>query len=167
MREYLDPVIKGDQCAQYRDDIGIAERTAEEFMENLEVVFQRTREAGLKLSMAKSQFGVQQIEFLGLTKIPKEISSINEKVHKVLGNLSKLSNIKQTQRFIEFVNFYQYFIPRLSDKLLPFYKLLKGDVEFTTTREQQKSFKDVIEDVKKACNTSTECPNRKATCHCY
>ena len=24
MRQYLDPVVKADQCAQYRDDIGIA-----------------------------------------------------------------------------------------------------------------------------------------------
>ena len=27
LREYLDPVIKSDQCAQYVDDIGIAANT--------------------------------------------------------------------------------------------------------------------------------------------
>ncbi len=133
MREYLDPVIKADRCAQYMDDIGIAGRTADEFIENLEAVFQRIREAELKLSMAKSQFGVQQTEFLGRTITPKGISLINEKVEKILGNLSIPINIKQAQRFIGFINFYKDFIPRLSDKLLPFYKLLKNDVEFNIT----------------------------------
>ncbi len=77
------------------------------------------REAGLKLAMAKSQFGVQQIEFLGRTITPKGISPINEKVVKFLGNLSMPSKIKQAQRFIGFINFYKDFIPRLSDTLLP------------------------------------------------
>ncbi len=47
------------------DDIGIAGKTAEEFIDNLEAVFQKIREAGIKLSMSKSQFGVQESEFLG------------------------------------------------------------------------------------------------------
>ncbi len=51
MREYLDPLIKADRCAQYMDDIGIAGCTAPEFIENLEAVFQKIRSAGLKLSM--------------------------------------------------------------------------------------------------------------------
>ena len=58
-REYLDPLIKAHRCAQYMGDIGIAGRTASEFIENLEAVFQKIRSAGLELSMGKSQFGVQ------------------------------------------------------------------------------------------------------------
>ena len=34
MREYLDKVIKTDQCAQYVDDIGIAANDAEQLMKN-------------------------------------------------------------------------------------------------------------------------------------
>ena len=29
MRQYLDPIINADRCAQYMEDIGIAERTAD------------------------------------------------------------------------------------------------------------------------------------------
>ena len=36
MREYLDKVIKADQCAQYVDDIGIAASDADHFIANLE-----------------------------------------------------------------------------------------------------------------------------------
>ena len=53
IREYLDPVIKADQCVQYVDDIGIAANTPEQLTKNLRGVFQCLRKAGLKLSMAK------------------------------------------------------------------------------------------------------------------
>ncbi len=86
-REYLDSLIKADRCAQYLDKFGIAGRTASEFIENLEAVVQKIRAAGLKLSMGKSQFGVQEIEFLGHTITPKETSPINTKVEKFLDGL--------------------------------------------------------------------------------
>ena len=35
MREYLDSVIKADQCAQYVDDIGIAANTTEQLIKNI------------------------------------------------------------------------------------------------------------------------------------
>ena len=56
------------------DDIGFAGRTSTEFIENLEAVFQKIRAAGLKLSMGKSYFGVQENEFLGPTITPKALS---------------------------------------------------------------------------------------------
>ena len=62
--QYLDPVIKADQCAQYVDDIGIAANTPEQLIKNLQAVFQCLRKAGLKLSMAKCHFGVQEVDFL-------------------------------------------------------------------------------------------------------
>ena len=36
IREYLDPVIKADQCAQYIDDIGIAANTPEQLRKTYE-----------------------------------------------------------------------------------------------------------------------------------
>ena len=67
IREYLDPVIKADQCAQYVDDIVIAANTPEQLIKNLQAVFQCLRKAGLKLSMTKCLFGVQKVDFLGRT----------------------------------------------------------------------------------------------------
>ena len=39
MREYLDPVVKADQCAQYVDDIGIAVNNAKYLTRNIRAVF--------------------------------------------------------------------------------------------------------------------------------
>ena len=39
MREYLDPVVKADQCAQYVDDIGIVANNATDFTQNILAIF--------------------------------------------------------------------------------------------------------------------------------
>ena len=64
MREYLDPVVKADQCAQYVDDIGIAANNATDLARNIRAVFKCIRQAGLKLTIEKCHFGVRQVEFL-------------------------------------------------------------------------------------------------------
>ena len=43
MREYLDPVVKADQCAQYVDDIGIAANNATDLTRNIRAVFKCIR----------------------------------------------------------------------------------------------------------------------------
>ena len=43
LREYLDPVVKADQCAQYADDIGIAANNATDLTRNIRAVFQCIR----------------------------------------------------------------------------------------------------------------------------
>ena len=40
MREYLDPVVKADQCAQYVDDIGVSANNATDLTRNIRAVFQ-------------------------------------------------------------------------------------------------------------------------------
>ena len=67
MREYLDPVVKDDQCAQYVHDIGIAANNATDLTRNIRAVFKCIRPAGLKLKIEKCHFGVRQVEFLGKT----------------------------------------------------------------------------------------------------
>ena len=53
MREYLDSVIKGDQCAKYVDDIAMAVNTPEQLIKNIRAVFKCIRTAGLKLTIEK------------------------------------------------------------------------------------------------------------------
>ena len=48
VREYLDPVVKADQCAQYVEFIGIAANNAAGLTRNIRAVFQSFRKAGLK-----------------------------------------------------------------------------------------------------------------------
>ena len=54
IREYLDKVIKTDQCAQYVDDIGIATYSVMQLIRNIRAVFDCIRKAGLKLTSLES-----------------------------------------------------------------------------------------------------------------
>ena len=73
MREYLDPVIKADHCAQYVDDFGIAANNATDLTRNNRAVFKCIRQAGLKLTNEKCHFGFRQVDFLGRTISPEGI----------------------------------------------------------------------------------------------
>ena len=73
MREYLDRVIKADQCAQNVDEIGIAANDAEHLIKSLRATFECNREAGLKLTMHKCHFGATETDFLGRTITPEGV----------------------------------------------------------------------------------------------
>ena len=84
MREYLGPVVKGDHCAQYMDDIGIATNIAMDLTRKFRGVFTCIRQAGLKLTIEKRHFGVSQVEFLGRTFSPEGISPYAQKKSQFL-----------------------------------------------------------------------------------
>ena len=77
MREYLDKVIKADQCAQYVDYIGIAANDADHLMTNLRATFKCIQDKGLKLTMHKCHFGAKEIDFLGRTITPQGVKPRN------------------------------------------------------------------------------------------
>ena len=52
-------------CRCYIDDIIIWSRNVEEHVQHLGIVFQRLREAGLKVHPGKCVFGTDSIDFLG------------------------------------------------------------------------------------------------------
>ena len=125
IRKYLDPVIKADQCAQYVDDIGIATNTLEQIIKNLRAVFQCLRKTGLKLSMAKCHFGVQEVDFLGRTITTKGVAPQKQKITKFLEKFKFPRSKKVLQRYIGFLNYYRNYIPRLAERLTSFFQLLK------------------------------------------
>ena len=138
MRGYLDPVVKADQCAQYVDDIGIAANNATDLTRNIRAVFKCIRPAGLKLTIEKCHFGVRQVEFLGRTIAPQEISPQARKIKNFLDKLRFPKSKMALQRYLGFVNHYRNYVPRMAEKLNPFYNLLKTEVPINITSELKK-----------------------------
>ena len=64
IREFLDPFVQTNQCAQQVDDTGLAANNATDLTRNIQAVSKCIRQAGLKLSTEKCHFGVKQVEFL-------------------------------------------------------------------------------------------------------
>ena len=161
MREYLDPVVKADQCAQYVDDIGIAANNATDLTRNIRAVFTCIRQAGLKLTIEKCHFGVRQVEFLGSlgrTISPEVISPQARKIHNFLDKLRFPISKKALQRYLGFVNYYRNYIPRMAEKLNPFYKLLKTEVPINITSELKEKFHSVNKALSDACELALKQP---------
>ena len=146
MREYLDPVVKADQCAQYVDDIGIAANNATDLTRNIRAVFKCIHQAGLKLKNEKCHFGVRQVDFLGRTISPEGISPQAKKIQSFLDKLRFPKSKKALQRYLGFVNYYRNYIPRMDEKLNPFYKLPKTEVPINITSE----LKETLDSANKA-----------------
>ena len=158
MREYLDPVVKADQCAQYVDDIGIAPNNATDLTRNIRAVFKCICQAGLKLTIEKCLFGVRQVEFLGRTISPEGISPQARKNKNFLDKLTFPKSKKALQRYLGFVNYYRNYIPRMAEKLNPFYKLLKTEVPINITSELKETFDSVNKALSEACELPLKQP---------
>ena len=105
MREYLDPVVKADQCAQYVDDIGITANNATDHTRNIGAVFKWICQTGLKLTIEKCHFGVRQVEVLGRTISSEGASRQSHKIQNFLSKLRFSKTKKALQRYLRFVNY--------------------------------------------------------------
>ena len=158
MREYLDPVVKADQCAQYVDDIGIAANNATDLTRNIRAVFQCIRNAGLKLTIEKCHFRIKQVEFLGRTISSEGVPPQTQKIQKFLNKLRFPKSKKALQRYLGFVNYYRKYIPRMAEKLNPFYKLLKAEVPITIISELKETFDSLKKALSDACQLALKQP---------
>ena len=143
MREYLDPVVKADQCAQNVDDIGIAANNATDLTRNIRAVFKCNCQAILKLTIEKCQFGIGEVEFLGRTISSEGVSPQSHRIQNFLSKLRFPKSKKALRRYLGFVNYYKIYIPRLAEKLNPFYKLLKAEVPINITSEMKENLDSV------------------------
>ena len=82
----MNSILAGLQwttCLVYIDDIIIVGRTFDEHLNNLQHVFERLKQAGLKVQPHKCQFLQQQVTFLGHVISPNGISPDPAKTSKV------------------------------------------------------------------------------------
>ena len=158
VREYLDPLVKADRCAQYVDDIGIAAHTPDELINNLELVFQQLNKAGLKFSMSNCEFGQKQIEYLGKTISSTGIAPIEKRVTDYLSKLKPPNSVKPLQHYLGFVNFYRSYISRLADKTCCLHELIKTDVLFKLSQQHKDAIFEITESLLKATKVSLKLP---------
>ena len=158
MREYLDKVIKADQCAQYVDDIGIAANNATQLINNLRATFECIRTAGLKLTMHKCHFGAKEIDFLGRTITPEGVRPQRPRVQNFLEKTKFPKSKKALQRYLGFLNYYRNYIPRLSEKLTPFFKLLKNDAKVMVTPDLLEQFTEINKALDRCCELALKQP---------
>ena len=132
------------------DDIGAGVNNFDEMIPALRKIFDCLRESGLKFSAHKCEFGTIKISYLGCTITPKRISPESTKIEKFSGQIRMPNTVEPVKRLIGFLQFFRNFIPKLGQKLLPFYKLLRTENAFTITNDHHKSFNTLNADKTRA-----------------
>ena len=161
-RKYRYPCIVADQCFQYVDDLGTAAKTFEGFITYIEAIFVCIEKAGLKITPGKCEFGLKEMTFLGNTITSQDMQPDKKKVSGFLSTLKVPKTPKQIRKFIGFFQYFRAFIPKLGEKLLPFYKLLRQENETVLTSEQHKRIDELRKDLEQACDLSLRLPTSSA-----
>ena len=108
--------------------------------------------------MSKCHFGVKQVDFLGRTITPEGVYPQVDKVKDFLAKLKFPKSKKGLQRYIGFLNYYKNYIPRLSERLTPFFKLLKETNQFYISTELTSNFEQLNNLLLQSCQMALKQP---------
>jgi ribonuclease HI len=128
----------GKQVEDYVDDVVIKTENLENFIEDLQLVFNSLRRYRWKLNPEKCVFGVPVGKLLGFIVSHQGIEANPEKIEAIMRMEAPRSQ-KKVQRLTRCMTALSRFISRLGEKGLPFYKLLKKVDKFQWTSEAQEA----------------------------
>jgi hypothetical protein len=116
-------------CTAYLDDLIIFSKSEKEHLEHLQIVFDRLREAGLKLKEAKCDFFKKELMYLGHVINPHGIQPDPEKF-AAIRNMATPTTVKDIRSFVGMVSFYRRFIPNMAKIVEPLTRLTRKHVQF-------------------------------------
>ncbi|KAG0434487.1 Transposon Ty3-I Gag-Pol polyprotein [Dictyocoela muelleri] len=140
----LESIIGVDSLT-YIDDILVFGESKETHKKNLEIVKERLNLYDLKINKSKSIFEHLRVDFLRYSISENKIEPLTRRSESIT-NYIKPNTKKQFMRFLGYLNYDRLFIPNLSAKLNPLYKLLKTKcVKLVWSEDTEIIFKDIKE----------------------
>ena len=138
----MDLILAGLQwshCLVYLDDVIILGKTFHDHLSHLEIVFQRLRQAGLKINPQKCALMNREVSFLGHIVSRAGIAADPSKTDKVV-HWSTSTNRRQVQQFLGLVNYYQRFVAHFATLVKPLHCLTEKNARFKWTDACQEAF---------------------------
>jgi hypothetical protein len=126
----------------YIDDILVPGKTFNDHLINLRTVFQRIREAKLKLAPPKYILLQPKVSYLGHVISGEGISTDPKKVQAISTWPSPIS-ITQLRSFLGLCSYYRRFILSFADVARPLHKLLEAGQSFDWTSEAEATFQQL------------------------
>ena len=133
--------ISWKHCLAFIDDIIIFSETWEEHKTHLRQVFDRLKQANLKLHPDKCRFACSEVPYLGYKISDKGLSVNIDKVKAVL-EFPVPTCVTNVRSFLGMANYYSRFIPKYSNLANPLHELLtlKKDQDFVWQEKHQAAF---------------------------
>ena len=126
----------------YIDDINVFSRTFEEHIQHLQLIFQRIREAGLKLNQEKCNFIRKELLFLGHIINKDGISPDPSTVQKII-DFPQPRTVKGLRSFLGLAGYYRKFVKGFSQIAAPLFKLLRNNITYIWTVDQEEAFSEL------------------------
>ena len=120
----------------YLDDILIYSRNMEEHLQHVRTLFERMRQADLKLTKRKCNFLKAHVQYLGHYISGQGLEPVPEKLES-LQQMPAPTDLTEVRKFLGFVGYYRKFIPKYSDIARPLTKLTRKDTPFEWSKACQ------------------------------
>ena len=119
----------GRNIEVYVDDMLVKSLDEEKHLDDLKETFGTLRQHQMKLNPRKCAFGVSSGKFLGFMVSQKGIEVNPDKIQAIL-DMEPPKNIKEVQFLIGRVAALNRFVSKVTDKCLPFFKILRKAFEW-------------------------------------
>ena len=124
----------------YLDDTLVTGATDEEHVKTLSLVLKRLEQAGFKARKAKCKFMKLSVTYLGHKIDQQGIHPLKEKAQAVQDAPSP-KNVSELKSYLGLLIYYSKFLPNMADVLAPLYKLLRNEVRWRWTDQEEKAFR--------------------------
>jgi hypothetical protein len=126
----------------FLDDVLVLGVSARAHLDNLQQVFERFREYGLKFKPRKFELFETKVEFLGRS-VSEEGVEMEDQYIEAVGDLPLPSDVKGVECFPGFVDYHRSFIPEFSRIAAPLYAVT-GNRNFRRGDAQQDAFEELV-----------------------
>ncbi len=141
----MDAVLAGLQwssCLVYIDDIVIPGKSFLAHLTNLRSVFDRLKEAGLKLKPRKCRLCLHKVNFLGHIVSADGIQTDTQKTERVSTWPTPTSQ-KEVQQFLGLASYYRRFVKDFAAIAKPLYQLTEKTAKFLWSEDAQAAFDEL------------------------
>ena len=126
-------------CLVYLDDVMVIGKSFSEHLTNLRRVFERFREANLKLKPEKCYSAGNEVLYLGYVVSRQGVSADPTKIEAVQ-RFPQPSDVRSLCSFLGLTSYYRRFTQNFSTVASPLYALTRKDVEFLWEPIHQDAF---------------------------
>ncbi|KAK3087172.1 hypothetical protein FSP39_002564 [Pinctada imbricata] len=126
------------------DDILITGKTTVDHLKTLQEVFERLKNAGIRLKRRKCIFMAPEVVYLGHKINAKGVFPVKDKV-EAIKNAPQPRNVSELKAFLGMLNYYHRFLPNLSTELYPLHELLRKNTKWRWGMKQKKAFQKAKE----------------------